>query len=47
MAAQGLSYAPRVWWYALFPSIAIMAVVVCFSLLGDRIQDMVGGRISY
>jgi hypothetical protein len=24
-----------------------MAVVVCFSLLGDRIQDMVGGRISY
>ncbi len=47
MSASGLQYVPRVWWYALFPSIAIMLVVVFFSLLGDRIQDLVGGRISY
>ncbi|MDG7011384.1 MAG: ABC transporter permease [Nitrososphaerota archaeon] len=47
MSASGLQYVPHVWWFALFPSIAIMAVVVCFSLLGDRIQDLVGGRISY
>jgi peptide/nickel transport system permease protein len=47
MAASGLAYAPRVWWYALFPSVIIMAIVVCYSLLGDRIQDMVGGRLSY
>ena len=47
MAASGLAYVPDVWWYTLFPSLTIMAIVVCYSLLGDRIQDMVGGRLSY
>ena len=47
MTSEGLAYIPGVWWWALFPGIAIMVVVVCFSLVGDRIQDLVGGRLSY
>ena len=47
MTSEGLSFIPRVWWYTLFPGLAIMAVVVCFSILGDRLQDLVGGRLSY
>jgi peptide/nickel transport system permease protein len=47
MTSEGLSYLPGVWWWALFPGIAIMMVVICFSILGDRIQDMVGGRLTY
>jgi peptide/nickel transport system permease protein len=47
MSAEGLQFVPAVWWWPLFPSIVIMAVVVAFSLLGDRIQDLVGGRLSY
>jgi peptide/nickel transport system permease protein len=47
MTSEGLSYLPGVWWWALFPGIAIMVVVICFSILGDRIQDLVGGRLTY
>jgi len=47
MTSLGLGFLPNVWWYALFPGLAIMAVVVCFSILGDRLQDLVGGRLSY
>jgi len=47
MTSEGLSYLPAVWWWALFPGIAIMMVVICFSILGDRIQDLVGGRLTY
>ena len=46
-ASSGLAWIPSVWWWSLFPGIVIMAVVVCFSLLGDRLQVLVGGRISY
>jgi len=47
MTSEGLGYLPGVWWWALFPGIAIMMVVICFSILGDRIQDLVGGRLTY
>jgi peptide/nickel transport system permease protein len=47
LVSSGLFFIPQVWWYALFPGLVIMAVVVCFSILGDRIQDLVGGRLSY
>jgi peptide/nickel transport system permease protein len=47
MTSLGLEFVPGVWWFALFPGLAIMAVVVCFSILGDRLQDLVGGRLSY
>jgi peptide/nickel transport system permease protein len=47
MTSDGLSYVPYDWWWTLFPALAIMLVVVCFSIIGDRIQDLVGGRLSY
>lgn len=47
MASTGLAFIPGVWWNALFPGLVILMTVVCFSLLGDRLQDLVGGRISY
>lgn len=47
LTSEGLSYLPGVWWWALFPGIVIMMVVICFSILGDRIQDLVGGRLTY
>lgn len=47
MSSDGLSYIPGAWWWTVFPAIAIMVIVVCFSIIGDRIQDLVGGRLSY
>jgi peptide/nickel transport system permease protein len=47
MASFGLAYLPHVWWYAFFPGLVIMIVVVLFSIVGDRLQDLVGGRLSY
>lgn len=47
MASTGLAFIPGVWWDATFPGLVILLTVVCFSLLGDRLQDLVGGRISY
>jgi peptide/nickel transport system permease protein len=47
MTSDGLAYIPQIWWWALFPGLAIMTIVVCFSIVGDRIQDLVGGRLSY
>lgn len=47
MTSDGLAYVPGAWWWTLFPAIAIMLIVVCFSIIGDRIQDLVGGRLSY
>jgi peptide/nickel transport system permease protein len=45
-AAVGLQFFPQFWWMAIIPSILIMAVVVAFTLVGDRVQDLVGGRIN-
>jgi len=47
MTSEGLSYLPGIWWWALFPGVAIMIIVICFSIMGDRIQDLVGGRLTY
>ena len=47
MTSDGLAYVPGAWWWTLFPALAIMLVVVCFSMIGDRVQDLVGGRLSY
>jgi peptide/nickel transport system permease protein len=41
VARQFLSEAP---WMALFPGIAIIAVVVGFNLLGDGLNDAVNPR---
>ena len=45
-AAVGLQFFPQYWWMAIIPSLLIMAVVVAFTLVGDRIQDLVGGRVN-
>lgn len=47
MAADGLSGLPQYWWWAVFPGLAILIIVVGFVLLGDRLQDVIAGRIVY
>lgn len=47
MASDGLSYLPQAWWYSLFPSLVILIIVAAFVILGDRLQDVVAGRIVY
>lgn len=42
MVADASSYLPDLWWEALFPSFAIMLVVLAFNLFGDGIDDMLG-----
>ncbi|MEM0263543.1 MAG: ABC transporter permease [Saccharolobus sp.] len=47
MAANGLSGLPQYWWWAVFPGLTILVIVIGFVLLGDRLQDIVAGRIVY
>ncbi|AAK42737.1 ABC transporter permease [Saccharolobus solfataricus] len=47
MAANGVTGLPQYWWWALFPGLTILIIVVGFVLLGDRLQDVVAGRIVY
>ncbi|PSO08906.1 peptide ABC transporter permease [Candidatus Marsarchaeota G2 archaeon BE_D] len=44
MSADGLSNFPQNWWWSIFPAIAIVMVATAFSLLGDRLQDIISGR---
>jgi peptide/nickel transport system permease protein len=46
-SSSGLSVFPGAWWWAVLPGVVIAVVVVAFTLVGDRIQDLVGGRITY
>ena len=46
-ASNGVQFFPEYWWMVMVPSLLIMAVVVAFTLVGDRIQDLIGGRITY
>jgi peptide/nickel transport system permease protein len=32
------------WWAALFPGVAVMIAVFCFSLLGDGLRDIIDPR---
>jgi len=45
MTSSGLSYMPGAWWWSIFPSIVILAIVISFTLVGDRLQDVLSGRI--
>jgi peptide/nickel transport system permease protein len=47
MVSNGMDYLPTDWWYPLFPSLAILIVVLSFVLLGDRLQDVIAGRVNY
>ena len=40
MIADGVVYLPDMWWMAVFPSIALVTIVLGFNLLGDGIYDM-------
>ncbi|MUN29863.1 ABC transporter permease [Sulfuracidifex metallicus] len=44
MASDGLAGLPTYWWWPIFPSIAILIIVLGFVLLGDRLQDIIQGR---
>lgn len=47
ISSQGLGFFPVDWWWAIMPGIVITAVVVAFTLVGDRLQDVVVGRMTY
>ncbi len=47
MSSLGVSYFPASWWLVLVPGATIMVIVVAFSLIGDRLQDLVAGRLTY
>lgn len=47
MSSSGVAYFPASWWWTLIPGLVIMVIVVAFSLIGDRLQDLVGGRLTY
>jgi len=47
MASDGLGYLPLAWWWALFPGITILIIVIGFVLVGDRFQDIINNRINY
>jgi len=46
MASDGLAGLPTYWWWPIFPSVAILVIVLGFVLLGDRLQDIIQGRIA-
>jgi peptide/nickel transport system permease protein len=46
MTSSGLSYLPGAWWWSIFPSIIILAIVISFTLVGDRLQEVLSGRIA-
>jgi peptide/nickel transport system permease protein len=43
----GLRFFPIDWWWAIIPGIVIGVVVIAFTLVGDRLQDLISGRMSY
>jgi len=47
MASNGLSFFPGIWWYTFFPSATILLIVISFILLGDKLQDIISGRLTY
>ena len=47
ISSQGLGFFPVDWWWAIMPGIVITVVVVAFTLVGDRLQDLVVGRMTY
>ena len=46
-ASLGLPYFPFEWWPAIIPGVIIAAVVIAFTLVGDRLQDLIVGRMTY
>jgi len=46
-SSLGLSFFPAAWWWAIMPGIVITIVVIAFTLVGDRLQDLIVGRMTY
>ena len=46
MTSAGLSYLPGAWWWSIFPSLVILAIVISFTLVGDRFQEVLSGRFT-
>jgi peptide/nickel transport system permease protein len=45
MIAEARHFLPGAWWYATFPGLAILMVVMGFNLLGDGLRDLLDPRI--
>ena len=43
--SESRNYLPDAWWYATFPGLAILLVVLGFNLLGDGLRDLVDPRL--
>ena len=43
--SEGRKYLPVHWWYATFPGLAILFLVLGFNLLGDGLRDLVAPRL--
>jgi peptide/nickel transport system permease protein len=46
-SSAGLSFFPADWWWAIIPGAVIAIIVIAFTLAGDRLQDLVSGRMNY
>lgn len=40
MISTGRTYFPDMWWYCIFPGIAIFITVLCFNILGDALREI-------
>jgi len=40
MVSEGTRYMPDLWWMTVFPSLAIVIIILGFNLFGDGIRDM-------
>ncbi len=43
--SEGRKYLPEQWWYATFPGLAILVLVLGFNLLGDGLRDLVDPKL--
>lgn len=45
MISDGSAYLPAQWWISIFPSLAIVIVILGFNLIGDGVNDMFSSAI--
>jgi peptide/nickel transport system permease protein len=43
--SESRHYLPQAWWFATFPGLAILAVVLGFNLFGDGVRDVIDPRL--
>ena len=46
MISDAARYMPDMWWYTVFPGLAIAVMILGFNLLGDGIRDMLEQGLS-